>query len=172
MALARAASALLAATLATALSAPAATGSGTAGEPAAGDTQKPSKPQPPEESEKRTKRMAGVWEGTYTCAQGLTGLTLTLWGEDQALQGEFSFHPVPANPGVPSGAFRMRGRSPSPGTVVLHASNADWIRRPERYVVVGLAGSTEGSTFAGRVTDGAGGPSAIGCTTFTLRRKE
>jgi hypothetical protein len=51
-----------------------------------------------------------VWQGEYECAQGVTGLTLTLdIGQGGQVRGLFDFYPVAENPAVPHGCFQMSG---------------------------------------------------------------
>ncbi len=94
--------------------------------------------------------LAGRWVGTYTCAQGQTGLTLTLSaGTMGQLDARFEFYPVPGNPSVPSGAYRMMGWLTTDGHLAL--VGVEWIRRPPDYVMVGLSGRLAGG---GRVLEG------------------
>ena len=83
--------------------------------------------------------MSGVWEGSYECAQGITGLTLRLRGyPDGRLEGVFEFSAVEENPEVPSGSYRVHGRV-SPGWVVTLEAG-EWLVHPEDYVTVPLVG--------------------------------
>ena len=106
----------------------------------------------------------GTWSGTYECAQGQTGLILTVEAaDDDALSATFEFFPVRANPGVPSGRFSMKGLQE--GRDVRLRQYA-WVERPPGFQMVDLSGaiSSDGSTFEGAVL------ATTGCTTFTLRR--
>jgi len=88
--------------------------------------------------------VAGRWTGTYTCAQGLTGLTLTLEaGVMGQVSGRFDFHPAPGNMSVPSGSYYMMGWYSRDGTLAL--VGVEWIQQPGNYLMVGLMG---------RLTDG------------------
>lgn len=83
--------------------------------------------------------MSGVWEGSYECAQGITGLLLRLQGHpDGRLEGVFEFSAVPENPEVPSGSYRVYGRV-SPGWVVTLQAG-EWLVRPPDYETVPLVG--------------------------------
>ena len=56
-------------------------------------------------------KIVGEWKGTYTCNQGLTGLTLTIKdSKDKDVEAIFSFYAVKSNPDVPSGSSRMTGK--------------------------------------------------------------
>ncbi len=107
----------------------------------------------------------GVWSGTYTCAQGLTGFQLTIdsAGGDR-LDATYFFYPVIDNPQVPDGCYKMTGRW-DPATGRIDLSGSDWMLRPRFYEMVDLLGEIgkTGETFDGDVA----GP---GCTTFELRR--
>ena len=83
-------------------------------------------------------RLLGVWHGTYICAQGLTGLTLTISGSAaDAIGAEFQFYAVAQNPGVPSGRFRMSGVFDGAASVLV-LEPGDWLERPPGYLTVGL----------------------------------
>lgn len=104
-----------------------------------------------------------IWQGSYHCAQGPTGLTLTTEiaasGQVRAL---FEFYDVTQNPSVPRGCFEMSGTiDPS-----LHLAlvPGKWRLRPSNYVPVALDGILTGS-------DGLNGTIiGPGCTTFSLHR--
>ncbi|MCB8874636.1 hypothetical protein [Acidisoma silvae] len=105
-----------------------------------------------------------VWSGAYHCAQGATGLTLTLLVQpDGGTVGLFEFYPVSANPAVPTGCFDMAGMMDRNHHLVL--APGAWRRRPDNYVTVGLTGDeTAGDHLVGTIQ----GP---GCTTFALTRQ-
>ncbi|MBO0766866.1 MAG: hypothetical protein J2P50_20060 [Hyphomicrobiaceae bacterium] len=107
---------------------------------------------------------SGNWHGTYFCAQGLTGLTLSikpsgLW----SVSAIFSFYAVPHNALVPSGEFAMTGRLQREGHLGLHATA--WRTQPPGYVTVDLDGNYDAISgeYRGHV-DG------WGCGLFHLRR--
>jgi hypothetical protein len=120
----------------------------------------------------------GIWRGTYVCAQGVTGLFLTVRriGESD-VTADFAFFAVPENPGVPKGEFDMTGR-PGPQGNHLQLSPHAWITRPPHYLMVALDGDYDEASgeYSGRVL----GPEASGeysgrvlgptCTRFILRR--
>lgn len=98
--------------------------------------------------------LTGVWQGTYTCAQGLTGLKLVLTGKASGeLDAVFNFHEVPRNPGVPSGSFLMNGTFGENRTVKLFPGN--WIEHPAGYMTVGLDGvvSMDSQSITGTVPE-------------------
>ncbi|MCB8883512.1 hypothetical protein ACELLULO517_24910 [Acidisoma cellulosilytica] len=105
-----------------------------------------------------------VWRGAYSCAQGLTGLTLTLLiqpGGETA--GLFEFYAVGANPRVPKGCFDMMGMMDRNHHLTL--APGAWRRHPTGYVTVGLTGD---EVDAKRLVGTIAGP---GCSTFALVRQ-
>jgi hypothetical protein len=110
--------------------------------------------------------IAGEWVGSYACAQGWTGLHLTIKAKaDGNLAAIFSFGALPSNPGVPSGRFQMNGTF-DPKLEHLVLSPAEWISQPAGYMTVGLDGTLDCSAtrLKGTVTNG------FLCSTFTLSR--
>jgi hypothetical protein len=107
--------------------------------------------------------LAGVWQGSYHCSQGETGLRLEIsTNTDSTLTAKFIFYPISSNPGVPSGSFAMVGKYSETG-IVLRQDH--WIDQPAGYTMVDLTGliSTKGDhTFSGTVE-------VAGCTSFSLQ---
>jgi hypothetical protein len=99
--------------------------------------------------------LSGRWVGVYSCGQGPTGLALELSGDPAGVvEGVFRFHAVSENPGLPSGAFRVRGHLDGGRRVVLQATEADWIERPGatwRVVSVEAALAPSGSHLLARI---------------------
>ncbi len=114
-----------------------------------------------------TGSMLGEWVGTYTCAQGLTGLTLTIAGATPTgARAMFHFYADSRNPQVPTGCFIMDGNY-EPATGHLQLNGRDWLLRPSGYMFVSFDGmiDAEGREFQGVVI----GPPR--CTTFNLTRQ-
>lgn len=113
--------------------------------------------------------LTGYWQGRYDCAQGITGVTLTIRESmDGEAEGLFLFYAVAENPGVPTGCYRLRGRyDPASREVRLVSDETQWLWRPENYVTVNFVGRMEAS--GGRMRGIVQGP---GCTAFDLRRVE
>ena len=108
----------------------------------------------------------GQWHGTYTCAQGLTMLDLSIAAPDAThLRGEFHFSADDSNPNVPEGCFSMKGGY-DPDRRAVRLMPGAWRLRPFGYVMVGLEGRMDatGQHLSGDVTH------ADGCTIFTLER--
>jgi hypothetical protein len=110
--------------------------------------------------------IAGEWTGKYICTQGVTALRLTIaQGQGQAITATFNFGPLPENPEVPKGAYRMEGAY-DPATRHMKLSGVKWIDAPPDYVMVGLDGrmTQSGDAIVGDV------PDLFGCTDFEVRR--
>lgn len=111
--------------------------------------------------------VTGDWAGKYVCAQGVTTLTLTIskakaTGDVTAV---FRFGPLPENPDVPNGEYRMQGKY-DPVARRITLSGDHWINQPNGYVMVGLDGvmSSTGQKIAGHV------PDLFSCTDFEVWR--
>jgi hypothetical protein len=107
--------------------------------------------------------VAGVWTGTYSCSQGLTGMKLTITGASgDAVKATLSFYPVASNPDVPSGSYALTGDYSASGGLVLNPDH--WINQPADYEMVGFSGPpASGQSLRGTVKD-------PGCTTFSVTR--
>jgi Zn-dependent protease with chaperone function len=109
--------------------------------------------------------VTGTWTGSYTCAQGKTGLRLVIHAApDGTLTATFDFYAVPGNPGVPSGSFTMTGIYSA--AMGLNLVPGHWISQPPGYSMVSLS--------AGPLAKGDpilnGNVSDPGCTTFTVTK--
>ena len=83
--------------------------------------------------------ITGTWRGTYDCAQGRTGVTLTIDQQSGSdFSGVFHFYAVKENPSVPEGCFTVSGQVAGGGRV--QANGTAWIRQPANYVLVDLQG--------------------------------
>ncbi|WP_432908699.1 hypothetical protein [Nocardia sp. CA-290969] len=102
--------------------------------------------------------IAGEWAGSYTCAQGDTGLTLTVESSGRSI---FEFHPLGADNAAESGSFEMLATADGDQ---VEFDQVRWIEHPTGYLMVDLvATDITGDTMRGNV-DGAG------CTTFRVSR--
>jgi hypothetical protein len=120
----------------------------------------------------------GVWEGSYTCGQGLTKLKVLIDAKSKTnINAVFMFSSHPQNPGVPSGRFRMKGflqtfNSPDMPDL-LDLKGTEWINKPApwkgsiEWRVVDLKGDV--STSRGEIT---GNVPQAGCGTFELVKNE
>jgi hypothetical protein len=110
--------------------------------------------------------IAGEWTGRYVCTQGITALHLDIaQGAGETITATFNFGPLPENPEVPKGAYRMAGTY-DPASRRIKLSGVKWIQAPQDYVMVGLDGhmAASGERIAGYV------PDLFGCTDFEVRR--
>ena len=110
--------------------------------------------------------MGGVWVGKYICGQGVTRLDLDIKpGAGDAITATFSFGPLPENPEVPKGAYRMEGKY-DPATRRVQLEGVKWIDYPQNYIMVGLDGhmTADGGRITGIV------PTMASCTDFEVKR--
>lgn len=109
--------------------------------------------------------VAGQWQGAFTCAEGLIGLTLVI-GEPLGthVPATFSFYALPSNPAVPAGSFWMGGAFEGGDRLILSAGG--WLEQPPGYELLDLDGtmSADRRTYSGVVT---GSPD---CTGFFVTR--
>ena len=109
--------------------------------------------------------LSGQWLGTYTCGDGLIGLTLEI-GEPLGdhVPAMFSFYALPSNPDVPNGRFWMGGSFTGNDRLVLTAGG--WLEQPTGYELLDLDGtlSRDRQTYSGLVV----GPTT--CTGFFVSR--
>jgi hypothetical protein len=106
----------------------------------------------------------GYWSGHYACAQGVTGLTLSVTaGSGSRVHALFHFYADASNPTVPEGCFEMDGTF-DPATHHMELRAGSWLLRPYGYVTVDLSGqlSSGDAIMGGKVI----GPF---CTWFQLR---
>ena len=102
------------------------------------------------------------WNGFYACAQGASAMKLTVIDDDPTrITAVFAFGPTPGNPGVPRGAFTLRGIRR--GAEVELAPDA-WLEQPDGYEMVGLNGRITDARFEGRIRH-------EGCGAFALQRQ-
>ena len=79
--------------------------------------------------------VAGVWEGSFACAQGVAPMRLTInQGVDGSLQAQFDFNSAPGQ----VGAFTLAGRV-NGGSLRLDASQ--WVVPAPGYTMVSLEGT-------------------------------
>ena len=101
---------------------------------------------------KDARSVTGTWRGSYVCAQGPTGLTLSIDRQSGAdFSGFFHFYPPRGNPAAKEGCFAVTGHLDADGGATVRAGR--WITRPFGYVTVDLAGRLDpsGLSMAGDV---------------------
>jgi hypothetical protein len=94
-----------------------------------------------------------VWVGRYTCAQGATALRLAIDATtDTSVTAIFSFGPLPENPSVRRGSYRMIGHARANSTRVEYDLRpTEWIDRPEGYLMVGVSATKDGANLHGTI---------------------
>ena len=111
------------------------------------------------------RSLSGSWVGKYNCAQGVTGLTLTIaesaGGE---LSGIFDFYPAPGGYRFPEGSYSGVVTAGPDGSFEFKPQR--WISQPPGFIAVALSGHylADAQRLQGQVTG------AIGCTSFDLSR--
>ncbi len=112
-----------------------------------------------------SSNLDGTWKGTYTCKQGLTGVTLNIVKNISSdyITAIFSFYAVDSNPSVPSGSYNMIGVYQN--DLALSLKSLSWINRPSGYVMVDLNGqfNSSFSNFTGSIL-------STTCSTFSLSK--
>jgi hypothetical protein len=110
-----------------------------------------------------------LWQGRYVCAQGTTGLSLTLDLAGGGASAVFDFGAIPENPTVPSGRYLVVGTALVRGDGGLDLALAPdrWIAQPPGYVMVGLVASIDPSAHVlrGRIDH----PSCTGVELFRVQ---
>jgi hypothetical protein len=110
--------------------------------------------------------LAGRWDGSYTCNQGETGLTLTIQNtQGDVADGTFEFFPLANNPNAKSGSFAVKVGYSAGGQ--LKFTQDKWINEPPGYGMVDLLVPTAPGTdkMTGQVL-------SDGCTTFSVTHKK
>ena len=105
------------------------------------------------------------WQGSYACAQGATALHLSIEQRCVAQGCEvgavFEFGPLPQNPGVAHGSYRMRGNisENERGEPVLTLKPDGWIEQPPNYFMVGLVATSDAAqqNMRGRIENSSCG---------------
>lgn len=110
-----------------------------------------------------TDLLRGVWDGTYTCGQGLTAVTLIIEPDGEQWSGLFSFGPDKANKDVPEGLYELT-ITDNGGEISF--IGGDWVTQPTGYVTVDLHGrmSDDRTAIVGSVD-------FEGCDTFEVTRR-
>lgn len=107
--------------------------------------------------------LRGVWDGTYTCNQGLTAVTLIIEPDGEHWSGLFSFGPDKRNKDVPEGLYELDVTDDGGEISFI---GGDWVTQPEGYVIVDLHGrmSDDLTVISGQVD-------FEGCDSFEVTRR-
>lgn len=108
------------------------------------------------------------YQGAYFCGRQIARLSVQVFpaSGEAGRRALFEFGPQATSPDVPHGAFVVQGSyDPATGTMQMHP--VKWLLQPPQYNWFGVVGKTadDAVTFRGQITDN------LGCTTFTLKRK-
>lgn len=93
----------------------------------------------------------GEWVGTYICAQGTTGGSITISKEHGGqFEGVFRFYPTPKNPYVPNGSYEIYGDYDADSQRIL-INPGKWLNHPKNYENTIMIGSFDpmAMTFSG-----------------------
>lgn len=125
------------------------------------ETQKSSRRYEKSIIDRYSKGFSGNWVGTYSCNQGITGLTLNISTTSSDMEAVFNFYPTKQNPHIQPGSFSLAGQFSEGGSFNLHPKA--WIKRPPGYRMVGLSGklNSDFSKISGLVK-------FSGCSNFQL----
>jgi len=115
---------------------------------------------------KKPSAVAGDWTGRYICGQGITRLDLHIEpGAGNKITATFRFGPLPENPDIPKGAYKMTGTY---DPILRHVAleGVKWIEYPQNYIMVGLDGrmDADGGRIKGVV------PRMFNCSEFEVKR--
>ncbi len=121
----------------------------------------------------RYPSLIGDWQGSYHCAQGHTGLTLTINAQSgKTFSGLFHFYSLPDNRNVPEGCFAVSGTFGASHKIAI--SGGAWITHPQDYVTVDLDGvlanGTSAPVIGGRVELPGKYKDMHLCTTFLVTK--
>jgi peptidoglycan hydrolase-like protein with peptidoglycan-binding domain len=111
------------------------------------------------------KVVLGEWKGTYTCQQGLTGVTVQFDAPgDPSGSARFEFYTAPGGPRVPNGIILYQ-YSFDPASRQLELRSGRWIKRPATFNSIDISGhlTPDLIRFNGRVLNPA-------CSQITLAR--
>ena len=104
------------------------------------------------------KEILGVYEGTYTAAQGITGVTLSVFETEDGVEAAYRFYPVASNPSVGKGIFSMSVEQTPEGYVFDAKEWVDHTDSPS-YSMVDLTDVTmsgDGNALFGTVLNESG----------------
>ncbi|HET9138447.1 hypothetical protein [Actinophytocola sp.] len=110
--------------------------------------------------------LVGVWEGEYTCTQGLTGMKVTLGAPSAGIMPvTVEFFPLPSNPSVPKGSYTMAASLGSGGQLMF--KQQQWINQPPGYTMIDMVVT---SPVRADVKQLSGDILKQSCKGFSLRR--
>ncbi len=103
------------------------------------------------QSQAQSRKAGGEWTGKYVCNQGVTGARLIL--SEDGSSGLFQFYPLPENPRVPEGCYKVTGvfNNTSGALAIIPG---EWYLRPRNYNGAPFSGVVDehSENFAGKIT--------------------
>jgi len=114
--------------------------------------------------------IVGIWKGSYSATQGITGLTFNVYNANDHYEAIFDFYNLPGETNAKEGKYYMYG-SYNELTGRYNFIGYEWIKRPLYYIFVDLEGKITGNIFRGSVTRGslAVGKETLENNPFTYR---
>lgn len=129
-------------------------------------------------TEAEAMKYAGVYAGSYVCANGENGITLSIDTAVDMIGGEAGlakvdgrlwFYDIMSNQGHPSGAFVVSGTVNAAGE--LNVTPGGWISEiPANWGAAGVSGRFDLSGDQAALTGKPTGPGTSACEMFTLMR--
>jgi hypothetical protein len=110
----------------------------------------------------------GNWVGSYICAQGTTGGTLSITRVNgEHFEGSFAFYPTERNPTVPRGKYAVYGDYDAETQRIL-INPGKWIQHPKDFYNTIIIGSFDANaqTFSGYFQG------ITGCTSFEAHYRD
>lgn len=98
----------------------------------------------------RMEDILGVYEGYYYATQGQTGVTLTVYEEDQEVKAIFEFYNLPNRTNAKEGSYYMTVSVKEDGSFYFKAGS--WIEHPSNYLTLDVNASLNGYVLSGTVT--------------------
>lgn len=96
----------------------------------------------------------GIFKGKYTCAQGETGVVLSIvTNARNRVRVIFSFYDLDGNGSVPTGIYDLDGTYKASTRTVTTRDEGRWIAQPSGYVTTGFTArlNSDGSRLAGNL---------------------
>ena len=96
------------------------------------------------------ENILGVYEGYYYATQGQTGVTLTVYEEDQEVKAIFEFYNLPNRTNAKEGSYNMTVSAKEDGSYYFKAGS--WIDHPSGYYTLDVHASLSGYVLSGTVS--------------------
>ena len=112
------------------------------------DEEEPTTEDESDSAPQEYKELIGTYKGSYFAGQGETGLTLTVYMEDEQCKALFDFYNLPGQNNAQSGKYYMDVVYDE--TSDTYSFNAtEWIEKPSTYVFINLKGQLVGDVLSG-----------------------